>query len=125
MQRNQAEFCVVTPKGIFIVDAKNFHVKMLYSPVVQVETRAVAAVLKKKKKNCRTYHTSSPSSSSSSSSTILKTTTSSSIRVDRHTLSRNHFSIICRNINWSSREKLCHTVVKGEGKGKKRGKKKE
>lgn len=50
MQRNQAEFCVVTPKGIFIVDAKNFHVKMLYSPVVQVETRAVAAVLKKKKK---------------------------------------------------------------------------
>jgi len=48
MQRNQAEFCVVTPKGIFIVDAKNFHVKMLYSPVVQVETRAVAAVLKKK-----------------------------------------------------------------------------
>lgn len=49
MQKNQAELCVVTPKGIFIVDAKNFHVKMLYSPVVQVETRAVAAVLKKKK----------------------------------------------------------------------------
>ena len=56
MQRNQAEFCVVTPKGIFIVDAKNFHVKMLYSPVVQVETRAVAAVLKKKKKLSNISH---------------------------------------------------------------------